>query len=221
MGDVHGAFRALIQCLERSEFDYSEDTLFFLGDVSDGWPETRECVEELLKIRNLIPILGNHDFWTLEWMRDEIAEDVWLAQGGRATVESYRHGIPEAHLHYFQNCKPYYVHNNMLFVHAGIDPALNIEVQTIQTFLWDRRLARAAYESHLSGTPMKHTAYNRVFLGHTPVGHVPIISGDICLMDTGAGWSGVLTMMDLATQEIFSSDRVPSLYPGIQGRSKK
>jgi serine/threonine protein phosphatase 1 len=40
-------------------------------------------------------------------------------------------------------------------------------------------------------------------------------------MDTGAGWSGVLSMMDIHTKEVFASDPVPLLYPGVEGRKKK
>jgi serine/threonine protein phosphatase 1 len=40
-------------------------------------------------------------------------------------------------------------------------------------------------------------------------------------MDTGAGWSGVLTIMNIETKEFFTSDPVPVLYPGIEGRKRK
>jgi len=40
-------------------------------------------------------------------------------------------------------------------------------------------------------------------------------------MDTGAGWSGVLSMMNIDTKEIFTSDHVDTLYPGITGRIKR
>jgi serine/threonine protein phosphatase 1 len=40
-------------------------------------------------------------------------------------------------------------------------------------------------------------------------------------MDTGAGWSGVLSMMNVDTKEVFTSDPVPDLYPGVVGRIKK
>lgn len=33
MRDIHGAFKALVQCLERCEFDYDIDTLILLGDI--------------------------------------------------------------------------------------------------------------------------------------------------------------------------------------------
>jgi serine/threonine protein phosphatase 1 len=50
IGDIHGNYRALLQCLERSGFNKEIDTLIQLGDVADGWSETAECVEELLRI---------------------------------------------------------------------------------------------------------------------------------------------------------------------------
>ncbi len=36
MGDVHGAHKAVIQCLERSGFDKKKDELILLGDIADG-----------------------------------------------------------------------------------------------------------------------------------------------------------------------------------------
>ncbi len=45
IGDMHGASRALRQCLERSAFDYATDRLICLGDICDGWPETEEAMQ--------------------------------------------------------------------------------------------------------------------------------------------------------------------------------
>jgi serine/threonine protein phosphatase 1 len=49
MGDIHGAYRALVQCLERSGFDRSADMLIQLGDVADVFEEVYDCVEELMR----------------------------------------------------------------------------------------------------------------------------------------------------------------------------
>ena len=68
IGDIHGSYRALLQCLEKSRFNYQNDTLICLGDVADGWPETSQAIEELLRIENLIYVMGNHDFWAVDWM---------------------------------------------------------------------------------------------------------------------------------------------------------
>ncbi len=61
IGDIHGAYKALVQVLERAGFDYENDKLISLGDVTDGWSETAESIEELMKIKNLVYIKGNHD----------------------------------------------------------------------------------------------------------------------------------------------------------------
>lgn len=61
LGDPHGGFKALKQCLKRCKFNYKKDTLICLGDIVDGWTESKQCVDELLKIKNLILVIGNHD----------------------------------------------------------------------------------------------------------------------------------------------------------------
>jgi serine/threonine protein phosphatase 1 len=221
MGDIHGAYRALRQCLDRSSFSYDNDKLIFLGDVADGWPETKLCVDELLKVKNLVYVFGNHDFWTLEWMQTGYAEDAWLNQGGKATVKSYERGIPKSHIELLNNSRLYYLTDNKLFVHAGIDPAADLEIQSQNIFLWDRSLALAALNNYKKGINEKFTPFDEVYLGHTPIPYPkPILSSEIWMMDTGAGWSGVLSMMDIETKEVFTSDAVPSLYPGIEGRKR-
>ena len=45
IGDIHGGYLSLKQCLERSSFNYEEDTLISLGDICDGWPETKRCID--------------------------------------------------------------------------------------------------------------------------------------------------------------------------------
>jgi serine/threonine protein phosphatase 1 len=223
MGDIHGAYRALRQCFERANFDYENDCLICLGDVADGWPETSACIDELLKLRNLIYIFGNHDFWALEWMEHGITDDVWFDQGGKATIKSYpTKKIPKTHTDLLNNAELYYQFDNKLFVHAGIDPQLPLESQGMNIFLWDRTLAKTAlnlYEKQIQG---KLTSFDEIYIGHTPIPFSkPIQACEIWFMDTGAGWSGVLSMMEIDTKEVFTSDPVPTLYPGIEGRKRK
>lgn len=222
MGDIHGAHKALLQCLEFSAFDYERDTLICLGDVCDGWPETKQSVDELLRIKKLIFLLGNHDLWTLEWMKSGIADSLWLTQGGEATVNSYHGGVPKSHLQFFENAPRYFIEEDRLFVHAGIDPSLALDHQDSDTLLWDRTLARNVLDSHAKGAQEKHTTFVEVYIGHTPIPfQKPLLNGDVWLMDTGAGWSGVLSIMDIYSKEVFTSEPVPSLYPGIKGRVKR
>lgn len=223
LGDVHGAYRALRQCFDRSGFDRTHDRLIFLGDICDGWPETRECIEELLTIKNLTFILGNHDWWMLRWINAGMVENIWYDQGGKATIESYNDApIPGTHHRLIESALPYLEWNGKLFVHAGISRDIELRFQTMDTFLWDRSLAHVALQYYATNLSVKLTSFDEVYIGHTPVASdKPIKACEVWLMDTGAGWSGVLSMMDIESKEIFTSDAVPLLYPGVKGRTRK
>lgn len=221
IGDIHGAYRALRQCLEKSQFDFANDQLICLGDVADGWPDTKNSIDELLRIKNLTYVLGNHDWWTLQWMHTETPDDIWYQQGGKATIDSYSKGVPESHIALLSNALDYYLLGNRLFVHAGIHPHIALEKQNQNIFLWDRTLATLALEQYSHATKKKLTSFDEVYVGHTPIASPrPIKSSGVWLMDTGAGWSGVLSMMNVDTKEMFISDPVPDLYPGIEGRKR-
>ena len=222
IGDIHGAYRALRQCLERSAFDPEKDQLICLGDVCDGWPETKASVDELLRIKNLTYILGNHDWWALQWMLSGKIEQVWYSQGGKATIESYHDGIPAEHIIFFSEAVLHHVHDNKLFVHAGIELAKPLEQQSQHVFLWDRSLASLALDLYGYSAENRLSSFDEIYLGHTPIPYsTPILSSGIWLMDTGAGWSGVLSMMNIESKEMYISDPVPALYPGIEGRRRK
>lgn len=220
MGDIHGAHKALLQCFERSNFNHANDHLICLGDVCDGWPETKQAIEELMKIKNLTYILGNHDFWTLEWIREGVAEEIWLSQGGEATVNSYQGFVPPEHMQFLEKAHPYFLQGEKLFVHAGIDTQVPLEKQSLQTLLWDRNLVRTAMQLHAKNISGNLTGFTEVFVGHTPIPAPPARMCEIWMMDTGAGWDGPLSMMDIDTKELFMSDPVPELYPEVQGRKK-
>ena len=222
IGDIHGAYTALMQCLALSNFDYQRDTLIALGDVCDGWPETAQCIDELLKIKKLIYILGNHDLWALEWARKGSTPDIWLAQGGKATVAGYPNGMPSSHQKMLASAYQYYVTEGRLFVHAGIQPDLEIQYQGQDVLLWDRSLCNLALKLKHEEMERKLGQFDEIYVGHTPtsrLGHMkPIKACNVWMLDTGAAWDGCLTIMDIPTKQYFQSDPVWKLYPGIKGR---
>ncbi len=222
IGDIHGAYRALLQCFEKSGFDYKSDMLICLGDVCDGWPEVYQSINELLKLQNLVYILGNHDEWTLKWFTDGEAPDIWVSQGGRATIESYQDSVPESHIRLLQTALPYYELENRIFVHGGFDPTTAIQQQEHTLLRWDRTLLYTAIEMHEQQME-KISQYDEIYVGHTPTINLgiyePLKVCELYLMDTGAGWrGGVLTMMDIDTKQTFVSDRVDLFYPDFRGR---
>lgn len=217
IGDIHGANRALMQCLERSAFDVQNDLLICLGDLCDRWPEVNKVFDTLLAIPHLVMLLGNHDEWALDWFLNGKAPDIWLTQGGDKTRESYPHHIPRQHIDLLKSALLYYELENKLFVHAGFDPDVDITKQDRHILLWDRSFLRYALRFNRDDGNYKLTSYDEVYLGHTPTLNFgqeqPIKTCEVYLMDTGAGWKGgVLTILDIDSKEFFQSDIVSDLY---------
>ncbi|MTI38524.1 metallophosphoesterase [Fulvivirga lutimaris] len=222
IGDIHGASRALLQCLERSQFDFDKDQLIMLGDVCDGYPETNQSIETLLKIKHLVFLLGNHDWWTLQWAKGEEPDNAWLQFGGQNTIKSYPDKMPSSHVALLENAPYYYEQDNKLFVHAGIDPNLAIQEQDDHTLIWDRKFIQEAIGQHMRKEDISLTGYDEVFVGHTPSHRLehfkPVKFCEVWMMDTGAGWGEHLSIMDIDTKEVYQSDRVETLYPPGSGR---
>lgn len=231
IGDIHGAHKALIQCLDRSGFDKEKDRLIVLGDVCDGWPEVKQCFDELLTLDKMVYIIGNHDDWALEWYaragmyRDNPLiepEPFWVKQGGQATIDSYdgKDMTPE-HLKLLQHASVFYTHNkNQIFVHGGFDPKGDIHAQSRHSLIWDRSLLRRAKMVHGSNPDYQINSWRDIFIGHTDIGLTPLRYCNVWCLDTGAGWTGKLTIMDTETYEFWQSDNVLDLYKGVQGRMK-
>ncbi len=230
IGDIHGGYKALLQCLERSKFDYEKDQLISLGDIVDGWSESYECVEELLKIKNLIAIRGNHDQWFNEYIKTGIHGSQWQ-QGANATRESYQRSdgffIGDTHEKFFRDQLNYYVdEQNRCFVHGGFNRHLPIDRQAPPyIYYWDRDLwysALSCKEIDQSKFKIKNK-FKEIFIGHTTTGmwgtDKPMYTCNIWNLDTGGGFEGKITIMDVDTHEYWQSDLVKQLYSNERGRN--
>lgn len=218
IGDIHGAYRAMLQCFERSGFNYAKDHLISLGDVCDRYPQVDSCIDELLKVKHLDYIIGNHDLWTLGWAIKGIKENLWLRQGGKQTIESY-HGrlMPQSHIDFLKNACYYLELNDRLFIHGGFDPEKPLAAQDREGFPWDRKLIQLAYKVSQIRPDYQLGNYKEIYVGHTPTKTFgalePLKLCNVWALDTAAGWKGKLTIMDVDTKEYWQSDPTSKLYP--------
>lgn len=236
IGDIHGGFKALQQVLERAGVT-ENDQLIFLGDYVDGWSESSQIIQFLLELsekQKCIFIKGNHDAWCEDWLALGQKPDVWLFNGGQKTVESYTDYSLEdldIHLEFFQRMKNYYIDDqNRLFIHAGYASMHGPEKEVYSSnYRWDRTLWETAVamdkklDKNSELYPKRLLLYKEIFIGHTPtldIGiKIPANKANIWNMDTGAAYTGSLSIMDIDTKRFWQSDTLPSLYPKEKGRN--
>ena len=241
MADVHGGYRGMIQALERADFNKETDRLISLGDIADGWSETPECVDYLLSCKNLIAIRGNHDMWCRNWLMFGEVQRIWKNQGGANTIDAYdrvftnlgfeaRDVYMEKHTNFFKNQITHYVdHQNRGFVHGGFTSKKGLGHEAYESnYFWDRDLWSLALLSD-GKEPVKGAEsirrferHSEIFVGHnTTLRHdtdKPMKKCNVWNLDTGGGYDGKITVMDVNTKEYWQSDLMDELYPDEKGR---
>ncbi|MBS1756087.1 MAG: serine/threonine protein phosphatase [Bacteroidetes bacterium] len=237
IGDIHGGLIALKQVLDKASVT-TNDRLIFLGDYVDGWSDAAEVVEYAMQLeqqQDCIFIKGNHDLWCEEWLQTNNIDTTWYEHGGAETIKSYEKLNAESknrHLLFFKKMKYFFIDDkNRLFIHAGFQSALGPQKEfSYDEILWDRSLWQTALitDKKLKSSslllPKRLELFTEIYIGHTPTLYVgstePMHAQNVWNIDTGAAFTGPLSMMDVDTKQFWQSDIVKNLYPGEVGRNK-
>lgn len=236
IGDIHGAFKALEQVLDRANVT-KNDTLIFLGDYVDGWSDAVNTIRFLIVLQTThkcIFIKGNHDALTLKWLKTGKYNKQWLVHGGQATIDSYaelnRTEI-NLHINFYKNLKKYYLDSeNRLFIHAGFTSDKGVKTEYFpEQFYWDRTLWEMvlAMDKNLDINskyyPNRLKHYKEIYIGHTALSRInkskPHNIANVWNIDTGAAHKNPLTILDVDTKEFWQSDPAYKLYPNETGRN--
>ena len=236
IGDIHGGLLGLKEALKRCNLKPS-DHLIFLGDYVDGWSQSAEVIQFLIGLQNTYKcdfIFGNHDLWCLEWLKGKGANDIWLLHGGKETIDSYSsisEKDREEHIVFFENMKDYLVDDqNRLFVHAGFSSMHGPHKEHYSSnYAWDRTLWEMALACHgrIPETdphyPKRLKLFSEIYIGHTPTIDwgidKPWNRSNVWNIDTGAAFTGKVSILDIDSKEFWQSDRLQSLYPNEKGRN--
>jgi serine/threonine protein phosphatase 1 len=193
IGDIHGCLAPLDRLLAKIA-PRPEDEVVFVGDYIDRGPQSRQVVDRLLGLSyRCIFLMGNHERMLLDFLAGE-EEELYLENGGRATLESYGgnpDGIPAAHLAFFHNLRPMYETPDYLIVHAGIRPLTPLAEQSIHDIIWIRH----EFFKFIGKYPKP------VIFGHTPLRQV-LMADDRIGIDTGCVYGGKLTCLKLPQREV-------------------
>jgi len=216
VGDIHG--RAdLLRAIHRQILDDVERTrpdrpvVVYLGDYIDRGEQTRQVLDILtgqpIDIAERVHLLGNHEEFMLTFLKDSTVGDLWLKNGGDATMFSYGVGfpklpdraerfrqmrddliatLPDSHLAFLQNLTLTHVEGDYVFVHAGIKPGCPIDDQVADDLLWIRGEFLESRADHGKCVVHGHTITDEVETRPNRIG-----------IDTGAYFSGRLTCLVL------------------------
>jgi len=203
VGDIHGNLPHLEQLLEEitPAVNPRNDTLVFLGDYIDRGPSSKGVVDFILRLRREFPhvvcLKGNHEAMLLDWVLNGENYDLYLANGGGATIKSYslegEFNLPQEHRDFFTSLLLYYETERYIFVHAGLKAGIPLAEQDPHDLIWIRD------EFILSPWDFGKT----VIFGHTPLQRVYIAPNKIGI-DTGAVYGGKLTCLELPARRFYS-----------------
>ena len=224
IGDIHGCLDELTslhkKILTHDKFDVKNDLIIYLGDYIDRGKNSKEVINQILKLKNnkikTVNLMGNHDEFMIDFLfNNKNNIENWLNFGLDQTLRSYgievvdfiKDGfeddiidqlrntllstMSEEHVNFFKDLELSFSSEKYLFVHAGIDPKKTLEDQTKEDFLWSR--SKSFFDKDFK-------AQKIIVHGHTPEEN--IVNDPFRInVDSGCYFSGKLSCVCLTDKD--------------------
>jgi len=199
IGDIHGCYDELVELCKQLEAGIP---IYTTGDLCDRGPNTKLVIDYIMK-NGIMPVLGNHEKMWLDVIDSEMDFSVWLANGARATIESYQTGIERGYMEYeldeehekFLRSLPLFIEvGDYIISHAGFargipdSKVLNPDDWRYNCLWWRGPLEVIKGETQI--------------IGHTPHKEVEYGEGYINI-DTGCVFGNKLTAIELPSGKIY------------------
>src|SRR5215203_1312231 len=146
VGDIHGCNRSFQKLLLEKMRIRKSDQVYCLGDYIDRGPDSKGVLDFIVDLKksgyHLHLIRGNHEQMMLDAMNDEMMWQMWMRNGGDATIKSF--GVPmleDIDTSYFSmmDQMEFYINTtNCIFVHAGLNFRKANYFEDINSMLWMR-----------------------------------------------------------------------------------
>jgi len=165
ISDIHGCLDTFNRLLRHTAYCPGKDRLMLLGDYVDRGPDSKEVVEQLIRMSSdglVTALRGNHDQRFVEWLSspDPVVQAKFLEYGGLPTLQSYcgsewtgcewdesrlcelKAWILERYAEHVQflASRPLFAEDeHHIYVHAGLNPAFpEWKEQPERDFMWIR-----------------------------------------------------------------------------------
>jgi serine/threonine protein phosphatase 1 len=178
VGDVHGCVVELREMYRLIKADWEslgregKPEIVMLGDYIDRGPNSKGVIDFLItksetdETFDWTFLMGNHEDLMMNHPMG------WIQNGGEETIKSYlgqnelyswemgyqwQELVGARHAAFYKRLHTKYKKDNVVFVHAGLNPHLSFESQSVRDCLWLRSEYKGEYEG---GYMVVH--------GHTP-----------------------------------------------------
>lgn len=197
IGDLHGEFNLLQAEMKQVRFDTKVDRLFSVGDLIDRGEESLLCLQ-MIDAPWFFPVLGNHEDLMLKGLQDRASFGLWMMNGGDWINAEDINEVNRLAIQVEQTL-PLSItvatkKGNIGICHAQ-PPSLNWndthtpDKEQVQGMIWGRDWIQDPHRPYVENI-------GRTYHGHTFTEH-PTLLGNVAFIDTGAVFTGNLTMMEL------------------------
>lgn len=205
IGDVHGCAATLRRLVDAILRPAPQDRIYLLGDLIDRGPDSRGVLDFIFELRerglSVSSVRGNHEEMCLQAGDDRYYLELWIANGGLATLESFQADgpgdIPHLYRAFLDTLPPYILLDDFVIVHAGLNFDPPNPFDDTGAMLW----TRSPYVDR------QRIGGRRLICGHTPVPRslleASLVSSKI-MLDNGCVFGEHLEMGCLAALELES-----------------
>jgi len=230
IGDVHGQVQQLSAVLEqlRSLPDYDRRWIVFIGDMVDRGPDPKGAIDLMVDVmvhhERTTVVSGNHELamaaalglvetpdysdWSGRWMDHYGAQSTFASYGSEfGDLAGLRKQLPESHQDFLSNVPWCVDHPEYFFVHSGLDPNTNFEMQRQILMARDFTLNRPQWlcSKRITFEEPPSDCPKTVVSGHVQVPQVKFTRKRI-LCDTTGGAGGSLSCVLLPENKVISSN---------------
>lgn len=166
IGDIHGCSRTFEAMLFDKIKIQKSDQIFCIGDYIDRGKDSKGVIDMILGLKSegfsIFTLRGNHEQMMLDAFTDDEAMDLWLNNGGSATLKSFGikslNDLPDRYSSFLMETEFYFKKDKYIFVHAGLNFEKEDLFEDKDAMLWTRYF-----------DPWQPSLGNQLLIhGHTP-----------------------------------------------------
>src|SRR5512133_1769215 len=203
IGDIHGCAATLRRLVDETLRPQPGDGLYLLGDLIDRGPDSKGVLDFIFELRerglSVSSVRGNHEEMFLQASDDLYYLNLWAANGGLATLESFQADgpgdIPRRYRDFLTSLPFYIMLDDFVIVHAGLNFDTASPFSDTGAMLWTR--SPFVDRQRIGG--------RRLICGHTPVSRTQLeasLESSKIMLDNGCVFGGRPATGSLAALEL-------------------